>query len=126
MSKSPGHQEHPDHQVREERVDHRIQVRVNGHVVADSTDLIRVVEDGHPPRLYFPRSDVTAELEPTETASECPFKGTARYFIMEAGGELLDDAAWSYEDPYDEHRALKGRVAFYEEKFPAMKIGEAD
>jgi uncharacterized protein (DUF427 family) len=123
MSKSPGHREHPKHRVREARVQARVQARVGDEIVADSDDVIQVTEDGHPARYYFPRSDVKMELlAPTDTTTECPFKGTARYFALRADGAELDDAVWSYEEPYDEHEDLKDRVAFYEGKIPQIDI----
>ncbi len=117
MSQSPGHRKWPDHQVREEHPDQRFQIVVGGETIADSTDVIRVDEDDHPPRYYFPRSDVRMEsMERTESTSHCPFKGTAHSFNLSADGTRLEDAGWSYEEPYDEHEALKDRVAFYDEK----------
>ena len=126
MSRSPGHQKWPDHRVVEERSSERLQVAVGEEIIADSTDVVKVEEDRNPPRYYFPRSDVKREhLERTATTSECPFKGTAHYFAINAGGKRLDDAAWSYEDPYDEHAQLKDRLAFYSDKLPEIEIRQA-
>ena len=126
MSKSPGHQRSPNHRVAEVPLEQRMSVRVNGEVVADSSNVIRVDEDGSPPRFYFPRADVKMDkLERTSTTTECPFKGTASYFTLSAGGKPLRDSVWSYESPYDEHLALKGRLAFYDDKMPQIEVRPA-
>lgn len=123
MSKSPGHQKWPDHQVREVHLRERMQARVAGEVIADSQDVIRVEEDGSPARHYFPGGDVNLEaLERTNTTTECPFKGTAGYFSVRKDGGALKDAAWTYETPYEEHEALKGRIAFYDDKIPEIEV----
>jgi len=131
MSQSPGHQKWPDHKVRETPVERQVTVELNGQIVADSRNAIRVDEDGSPARYYFPRNDVRMEkLERTETTSQCPFKGTAHYFSlsMDGGGTagvragMLRDAAWSYEEPFDEHEALKDRLAFYDDKYRDIHV----
>lgn len=123
MSKSPGHREHPDHKVVERQLKDRVRVEIEGQTIADSSDVIKVEEDGSPPRYYFPRSDVDMNrLEASPTTSQCPFKGVAHYFSIDAGGKQLKDAIWSYEEPYDEHVALAGRLAFYDEKMPEIRI----
>ncbi|WPH14725.1 DUF427 domain-containing protein [Variovorax paradoxus] len=123
MSKSPGHQKWPDHQVREEPLRQPMEVEVEGVVVASSADVIKVVEDKSPVRYYFPRTDVrTDKLKRSQTTSECPFKGTASYYSLNVGERQLDDAIWSYEDPYDEHQALKGRMAFYDDRLPEIHV----
>ena len=126
MNKSPGHQKWPDHKVKEEHVGGRVQVEVNGEIVADSNDVIKVEEDGYPDRYYFPRSDIKMDkLERSETTTQCPFKGTAHYFTLKTASKRLGDAVWSYEDPYDEHSDLKDRLAFYDEKAPEIHVRPA-
>ena len=127
MSKSPGHEKWPEHKVRETPVGQRVTVEVDGQILAESRDAIRVDEDGSPARYYFPRGDVRMDrLERTATTSQCPFKGTAHYFSLQRGGEggggRLEDAAWSYEQPFDEHEALKDRLAFYDDKYRNIHV----
>jgi uncharacterized protein (DUF427 family) len=123
VSKSPGHQQHPDHKVNEERLPQAMTVDVGGEIVAASSDVIRVDEDKAPPRFYFPRTDVRMDaLERTETTTRCPYKGTANYFSLTLGPKTLKDAVWTYEDPYDEHPDLKNRLAFHDDKFPDIHV----
>lgn len=121
--KSPGHQKWPDHKVTEKPVAEKVEVEVGGQIIATSNDVIDVEEDGNPARMYFPRTALAMDrLEPSTTTSQCPFKGTARYFNLKLHGRTLPDAVWSYEQPYEEHRALKDRLAFYDDKYRDIHI----
>ncbi len=123
MAHSPGHRKWPDHHVLEEHMDERVEVVFNGFKVADSRDVVRVSEDDHPPRYYFPRRDVSMEaLSRTETVTQCPFKGTANYYSLTVGGWTVRDAVWTYEHPYDEHEGLRERLAFDEEAVDRISI----
>lgn len=86
-----------------------IVARWNGEDIARSDDTI-VVEGNH----YFPDSDVTpGVLVPSDTVSVCPWKGTARYYSIHAGGSINEDAAWYYPDPKDAAAQIRHRVAFW-------------
>lgn len=126
MIPSPGHRQWPEHRIAEQRLTQRMKAAVDGEIVADSTDVIRVKEDGSPERYYFPRADVRMEqLTRTDTTTTCPFKGVAHYYSLSAAGQHFGDAVWTYEDPYLEHADLKDRLAFYDDKYPDIEVGPA-
>lgn len=103
-----------------------MQVSVDGEIIADSKDIIRVDEDGSPSRFYFPRADVRmGKLTRNDTSTDCPFKGRAHYFAVNAGRKRFEDAVWSYEAPFEAHSALQNRLAFYDDKIPELEVRPA-
>ncbi len=46
----------------------------------------------------------------------CPYKGTARYWSVRAGGQLHGDVVWSYPEPVRECPRIAGLICFYNEK----------
>ena len=67
----------------------------NGETIAESDDTV-VVEGNH----YFPLDSVRpGVLTPSSTTSVCPWKGTAEYYSVQAGGDENRDAAWYYAEP---------------------------
>jgi uncharacterized protein (DUF427 family) len=77
-------------------------------VLAESTDTV-VVEGNH----YFPRDAVTAELVDSDTHTVCGWKGTASYYSVRVGEDVVADAAWYYSDPKDAAAEIKDRLAFW-------------
>jgi uncharacterized protein (DUF427 family) len=94
-------------------VSQRVQVHVDGKLLADSIQVLELREIGYPPRHYFPREDVRMDLLTTsETTTHCPFKGNTVYFSL---GDNKD-IAWSYEQTTEGMEAIAGKVAFGEEE----------
>ncbi|MDR5886310.1 DUF427 domain-containing protein [Vreelandella janggokensis] len=90
-------------------VNQRVQLHMDGKLIADSTQALELRETGYPPRHYFPREEVRMDLLTTsETTTYCPFKGNTVYFSL---GDQ-QNIAWSYEQPIEGMEAIAGRVAF--------------
>ncbi|MCZ6861772.1 MAG: DUF427 domain-containing protein [Alphaproteobacteria bacterium] len=84
-----------------------------GQTIADSSHVLVMQETRLPPIFYFPRGDVSMELlAKTDHSTHCPFKGDASYWTLNVGEASAENAAWSYEDPYDEALDVKDYVAF--------------
>lgn len=102
------------HPITMEREQARVRVLFEGHEIADSGDVLLLQEAGYPPVRYFPRDDVRMMfLRRTHKVTHCPYKGDAAYFTIYRDGKVIDDAVWSYEDPYPAVSEIGGRVAFY-------------
>lgn len=81
----------------------------NNTVLAES-DRCEMVEGNH----YFPPDAVKREyLKPSNTHTECPWKGTASYYHVEVSGQRNSDAAWFYPEPRAAARQIKDHVAFW-------------
>ncbi|WP_433464965.1 DUF427 domain-containing protein [Spirillospora sp. CA-142024] len=94
-----------------------VRVEVDGVTVAESSSPRLLFETGLPVRYYLPKPHVRMDLlEHTDNVTHCPYKGTAEYWSVRAGGELHPDLAWSYPTPLDESRKVAGLVCFYSEK----------
>ena len=92
----------------------RVRALFGGATIADSTHVMLLLEAGHLPVFYFPRSDVRADsLERTEHTTSSDLKGTATYWTVRVGDRAAENAAWSYESPPPNGPDLKGHVAFY-------------
>ena len=89
----------------------------NGVTIADSKNAMVMKETRLRPAYYFPRDDVRMEfLTRTDHRTNCPFKGNASYWNIAVGEESANNAAWSYEEAYDEAEIVKDYVAFYWDK----------
>lgn len=86
-----------------------VEARWNGALIASSDDTV-IVEGNH----YFPVEAVDAGLlQPSDTTTFCPWKGTAHYYTLQVGGAANADAAWYYPDPKPKAEEIRGRIAFW-------------
>ncbi len=81
----------------------------NGATLAESDNTV-VIEGNH----YFPEDAINKEFfHASETHTVCPWKGTASYYDVVAGGETNKDAAWFYPSPKTEAKEIENYVAFW-------------
>jgi uncharacterized protein (DUF427 family) len=102
----------------------RAVLRHGGVVVADTADLVRVLETSHPPTFYLPRSAFGPYLRPgSDRTSHCEWKGRARYVdVVVPGVPPLHDVGWFYPEPHPDYRRLRDRVAVYAGPFDAITL----
>jgi uncharacterized protein (DUF427 family) len=109
----------PDYPITFEAAGGRVRATYQGHVIADSADVVMLHESRHEPVAYFPRDDVDMGfLGRTDHSTYCPYKGHASYFTLTMDGVIGENVVWTYEDPYPAMERIRGRLAFY----PAVDI----
>jgi len=114
----PGYKKYPDHRITTKPAGVRVRVKLDGEVIADTRDAIRLEEGDYPAVYYIPRKDAKMDrLVRSKHQTVCPFKGTASYYSLKNGAE---NAVWTYETPYDEVSVIKERLAFYPDKVDSI------
>ncbi|HEY2429969.1 MAG TPA: DUF427 domain-containing protein [Acidimicrobiales bacterium] len=104
----------------------RVRIELEGAVLAESSSPVLVFETGLPTRFYLNRTEVDlAHLVPSETVTECPYKGTTgAYWSARIGDRIHADLAWSYDFPTRQLLPIAGLVAFYNERVDTFVAGE--
>jgi uncharacterized protein (DUF427 family) len=81
----------------------------NGHVVAQSDDIVTV--EGN---AYFPAAALNrAYVRDSPHTSLCPWKGVAHYYSLAIDGKENANAVWYYPEPKEAAASIRGRVAFW-------------
>ncbi|HWF53665.1 MAG TPA: DUF427 domain-containing protein [Solirubrobacteraceae bacterium] len=120
-----GHARDPYHRVDVISTSDHLRFSLNGEALAETTRALALFESNLVTRWYIPRGDVIAGLEPSDTHTVCPYKGTAGYYSVRLGdGTLVEDLVWFYEDPLPEVSRIAGCVCFYNEKVEISLNGE--
>ena len=118
MSNRPVREPTADHPITVEPTGKHVTVRVNGEIVADTDNALTLQESTYPAVLYIPMSDVVEEvLSSSDTITYCPYKGDASYYhVTTTAGDTVEDAIWTYEQPYPAVGDIAGHIAFYPDK----------
>ena len=94
------------------RVQASMQAILNGTVIADSDDIVMLY--GNP---YFPRTAMRPEyFRESSHSTVCGWKGTARYWDVLLGEQVITNAVWAYDDPKPKAESIRERFAFYRGK----------
>lgn len=85
----------------------------------------RVMETFHPPTYYLdPEAFLPGVLRPgSPRGSFCEWKGRARYWSIQAGGQVSPDAGWSYPDPSPAYADIADCVAVYAGRMDRCLVG---
>ncbi len=102
-----------------------VEVRIGECLIAQTTDALRVLETASPPTFYLPRDHVRMDLlMHTDRHSHCEWKGDASYFDIKSGVEIIQQAAWSYEQPLDTFIQIAEYISFYPGRVTCFVDGE--
>lgn len=94
-----------------------VRVAIGGVMIAESHLPRLLFETNLPTRHYLPKIDVRTDLlEPSQTTTRCPYKGTAEYYSPRIGDTLHPDIAWSYLTPFPENQKIAELIAFHDKK----------
>ena len=105
----------PYHRVDCRPTSRRLRVEVADTLLVDTTDTVILFETALNPRLYVSPALVRTDLlRRTDTTTYCNYKGVATYWAAAIGDTVIEDVAWSYEDPLDESAAIAGFLCFDE------------
>lgn len=109
--------------IRIEKAEGTWVVRAGGAVIGESPNALLLFGDDRPFIVYFPRDDIAmAFLDASETTTHCPYKGEARYFSIQTRSLTMQDAAWSYEAPYEDVSRIANHIAFMDEDITVERV----
>jgi len=103
------------------RSSRHIRIEHDGRLLAESTRPMVLFETLLPVRFYLSRDDVTARLEPSDTATYCAYKGRASYYSLPDGPR---DVAWTYHEPLHDAEPVRGRICFFDERVDVIVDGK--
>ena len=114
----------PDHTLAVDSKEIRVSVTAGATQLAENAGAAIVREHTYPAVLYVNRDDIDmASLERSNHTSWCPYKGLANYFhILSADGTKLENAVWTYEEPFEHIAIIRDRLGFYTDRVEISEL----
>lgn len=98
-------------------------IRAGGAIIGETDAALELLEENYLPLIFFPRADLgMAFLDPSETISTCPYKGTAHYYNLVTQNEVIPDVGWSYDAPSAGAERIAGLVTFHPNRVTIEQI----
>ena len=92
--------------------------------IAAASIAFRVVETAGAPCYYLPPDTVRVDcLRPSKNTSLCEWKGEARYWSIQVGRHVSENAAWSYPEPEPDFAPIRDHLAFFAGRVDACYLG---
>ena len=115
------HPRDPYHRIDVLQSSRKVEVAINGCVLAESRRPRILFETSLPPRYYLSGEDVRLDLlQPSTTRTGCAYKGfTTQYWAFDGR-----DVAWSYAAPTVEVAKIAGMISFFNERVDLVIDGQ--
>jgi uncharacterized protein (DUF427 family) len=105
----------------------RVRAMFAGHVIADSDDVLVLRRPGLPDLLFFPRDDVeTGYLGETRDILADADLGEAHCYTWVMEGDIVEQAALSFDEPPMGAESLAGRLCLSQTVFEIYGLTERD
>jgi uncharacterized protein (DUF427 family) len=104
-----------------------LEIKWNGHLIADTTSAYWVLETHHPPTYYLPPSSLKVPTQQNTKSSFCEWKGRATYYDIANPtdpAEIVRSRAWSYDAPTPGFESIRGYLSFYAGPWECFVDGE--
>ena len=97
-----------------EKVKEQIRIILNGELVAETNNAIRVLETSHPPNYYIPPEDINMKfLKQASGSGVCEWKGRWVLWDITVKDKTVKNVGWSYPDPVKSFKDITNYIGFY-------------
>lgn len=93
--------------------------------IAESNGAHVLHESGKQDSWYVPLADLRVDVEPSDTTSQCEYKGDASYWNLRlTDGHVIEDGAKSYEEPLEAAHGVQHALTFHGDAISVEVDGE--